>query len=376
MHSLTAWSTEFPLDVERIRESARAYGDEPSHAHLLQLQTAIESPRLELFRRLNMAPGGTSTLVDLRRQLLSTLHDHPQRAGIDADLLHLLRSWFNRGFLVLQRIDWRTPALILERLIQHEAVHQIQGWADLHRRLEADRRCYAFFHPALPDEPLIFIEVALTKGIAASVQPLLDSAAHVANPADADCAVFYSITNCQPGLRGVSFGNFLIKKAVEDLQQEFRRLRTFATLSPVPGFLDWLTASKVGEPRSAELNRWLRRLADDGVLDDMRMSDDLRREVTGLAAYYLLRAKRGSEPLDSVARFHLANGARLERINWRGDTSGAGLRQSLGLSVNYVYRLADVERNHESYAKTGKIVASAEIEGLVRTLGRGETATA
>jgi malonyl-CoA decarboxylase len=208
----------------------------------------VEPPRQELFRRFNMARGGINVLVEMRRRLLPTLGVHPQRADIDVDLIHLFRSWFNRGFLVLQQIDWRTSAVVLERLIHYESVHQIQGWEDLRRRLEADRRCYAFFHPALPDEPLIFIEVALTRGMTASVQPLLDQKAPVIDPGRADCAIFYSITNCQEGLRGVSFGNFLIKQVAEDLGRAFPRLRTFATLSPIPGFRDWLTTGSRQHP--------------------------------------------------------------------------------------------------------------------------------
>ena len=302
-------------------------------------------------------------------------NEHPERSGLDADLAHLLRSWFNRGFLTLQRIDWRTPALVLERLIQYQAVHQIQGWRDLRRRLEADRRCYAFFHPALPDEPLIFIEVALTRRIAANVQPLLDADAPVTDPGRADCAVFYSITNCQSGLRGVSFGNFLIKQAVEDLRCEFRRLRTFATLSPIPGFLEWLMAS-VDERRSTEFREFVRRVVDGVPPADNRASEQRKRELTALCAYYLLRAKRGRHPLDAVARFHLANGARLERLNWMSDTSKAGMDQSLGLTANYVYRPAEVERNHESYAKTGRIVASHDLEKLAQRISDGKTAIA
>jgi malonyl-CoA decarboxylase len=357
---------QFLPDQERARQAAEVYADDPSSISLMQLQMAVESPRQELFRRLNMSPGGTAALVGLRRQLLPTLKEHPERAGIDADLAHLFRSWFNRGFLVLRRIDWRTSALVLERLIQYEAVHQIQGWGDLRRRLESDRRCYAFFHPALPDEPLIFIEVALTKGIPANVQPLLDVDAPIADPDEADCAVFYSITNCQSGLRGVSFGNFLIKQAVEDLRRDFRLLRTFATLSPVPGFVAWLTASTNVPPRSPHLNELLYRLGKGELIADISVAEQLRREILTSCAHYLLHAKRGPEPHDSVARFHLTNGARLERLNWMGDTSETGIRQSLGLTVNYVYRLAEVERNHEAYAKTGKIVTSREIEALAR----------
>jgi malonyl-CoA decarboxylase len=357
---------QFLPDQERARQAAEVYADDPSPISLMQLQMAVESPRQELFRRLNMSPGGTAALVGLRRQFLPTLKDHPERAGIDADFVHLFRSWFNRGFLVLRRIDWRTPALVLERLIQYEAVHQIQGWGDLRRRLESDRRCYAFFHPALPDEPLIFIEVALTKGIPPNVQPLLDVDAPVGDPDEADCAVFYSITNCQSGLRGVSFGNFLIKQAVEDLRRDFRLLRTFATLSPVPGFVAWLTASTNVPPRSPHLNELLYRLGKGELIADISIAEQLRGEILTSCAHYLLHAKRGTEPLDSVARFHLTNGARLERVNWMGDTSETGMRQSLGLTANYVYRVAEVERNHEAYAKTGKIVTSREIEALAR----------
>ena len=366
---------EFSPDAELVRQAAEAYRDAPSQTTLITLQTAVESPRQELFRRFNMVPGGTAALVQMRGQILRTLNEHPERSGLDADLAHLLRSWFNRGFLTLQRIDWRTPALVLERLIQYEAVHQIQGWRDLRRRLEADRRCYAFFHPALPDEPLIFIEVALTRRIAANVQPLLDADAPVSDPGRADCAVFYSITNCQSGLRGVSFGNFLIKQAVEDLRGEFRRLRTFATLSPIPGFQDWLTTS-VGERRATEFREFVRRVVDGVPPTDHRASEQRKRELTALCAYYLLRAKRGRHPLDPVARFHLANGARLERLNWMSDTSKAGMDQSLGLTVNYVYRPAEVERNHESYAKTGRIVASHDLEKLAQRISDGTTAIA
>jgi malonyl-CoA decarboxylase len=243
-------ATKFAADLGTVRAAAEQFQKDESQASLIKLQRAVEPPRQELFRRWNFASGGTVTLVDMRRKLLATLKAHPERAGVDADLLHLFRSWFNRGFLVLQRIDWRTPAVILERLIEYEAVHQIQGWRDLRRRLEADRRCYAFFHPALPDEPLIFIEVALTRGLPGEVQPLIDPASPVSDPGRADTAAFYSITNCQEGLRGVSFGNVLIKQVVDDLGGEFRRLRTFATLSPIPGFRDWLIARDAAGPTS------------------------------------------------------------------------------------------------------------------------------
>jgi malonyl-CoA decarboxylase len=280
-------------------------------------------------------------------------------AGIEADLAHLLGSWFNRGFLTLQRIDWRTSALVLEKLIHYEAVHEIKGWGDLHRRLEADRRCFAFFHPALPDEPIIFIEVALTRGMSERVQPLLDPDSPVVDPVSADSAIFYSITNCQKGLRGVSFGNFLIKQVAEDLGREFPRLKTFATLSPMPGFRNWLaTAAKPAEVEALlALPDWQER--SDAV-------KVLQPALTRLAAYYLQHARHNGEPLDPVARFHLGNGARLERLNWLADTSGQGMARSAGLMVNYVYRLKEVESNHEAYVKEHEVVASARLAALAR----------
>ena len=357
---------EFSPDPEKVGRAGEAYREDPSAANLARLQRVSEPPRQELFRRLNLAADGTRVLLEMRRRLLAELPTHPQWEPIEADLQHLLRSWFNRGFLVLQRIDWHTSAIILEKLIQHEAVHQIQGWRDLRRRLEADRRCYAFFHPALRDEPIIFIEVALTRGISAKVQPLLDPEAPVFDPASADCAVFYSVTNCQEGLRGVPFGNFLIKKVAEDLAKEFPRLRTFATVSPIPGFREWLveTAERAEhQPALMALTAWL---ADPNWPADKRVSAELERELLPLCAYYLLYAKRGKEPVDSVARFHLRNGARLERINWLGDTSPVGMQRSAGLMVNYVYPLHDVEHNHELYIKEYRIAASRQIESLAK----------
>jgi malonyl-CoA decarboxylase len=360
---------EFSPVPTRVEQAASTYTTDPSQANLVRLQRMIEPPRQELFRRFNMAPNATAALVDMRGRLLTTLADHPERVGLDADLVHLFRSWFNRGFLVLQRIDWRTSALVLERLIEYEAVHQIQGWPDLRRRLAADRRCYAFFHPALPDQPLIFIEVALTRGMAAHVQPLLNPEAVVGDPGGADCANFYSITNCQGGLRGVSFGNFLIKQVADDLGKEFPRLRTFATLSPIPGFASWLKSPGNSPARaliSPKLAHLVEQIERGSAPDPVAIGGDLRSSVSTLCAYYLLHAKRGKEPFDPVARFHLANGAHLERLNWMGDTSQTGLRRSLGLTVNYVYRLGHVERNHEAYAKQYRIVASSEFQRLAR----------
>jgi len=359
---------QFSPDPEEVERCAEAYRGEPTQANVIALQHAVEPPRQELFRRLNMAPGGTGVLVDMRGRLLRDLGDKPEWAGIEADLAHLLASWFNRGFLVLQRIDWRTSALVLEKLIQYESVHEIQGWNDLHRRLGADRRCYAFFHPALPDEPLIFIEIALTRGMSASVQPLLAPDSPIVDPETADCAIFYSITSCQTGLRGVSFGNLLIKQVAEDLGREFPRVKTFATLSPIPGFRSWLADAATEHSALLPL---VEQLDAPGWNRDGTRAE-LQRELTRLGAYYLLHAKQGNEALDSVERFHLGNGARLERINWLGDTSSAGLVRSAGMMVNYVYRLGDVDRNHEAYAREHRIVAARRIEALAKEsrLGR------
>jgi malonyl-CoA decarboxylase len=346
--------------AEAVAQAASAYQLDPSPENLTRLQETAEPPRQELFRRLNMAPGGTAALVDMRSELLRGMKAHPQSRVIDFDLMHLLRSWFNRGFLRLERIDWRTSAIVLEKLIQYEAVHAIQGWRDLRRRLEADRRCFAFFHPQLPDEPIIFIEVALTRGMSAHVQPLLDLKSPVALPANADCAMFYSITNCQEGLRGISFGNLLIKQVAEELKREFPHLRRFATLSPIPGLRRWLDQSADKE---------LLKKIEDPAWHLGEIPDSLQAQLTRLCAYYLLHAKHGEEPLDAVARFHLGNGASLERLNWMGDSSEQGMARSAGMMVNYVYWLAEVERNHERYFRERRIVAAPAVEKLAREAG-------
>jgi malonyl-CoA decarboxylase len=300
--------------------------------------------------------------------LLRTLGDHPDRAEIDADLTHLFRSWFNRGFLTLARIDWQTSAVVLERLIQYEAVHQIQGWRDLRRRLESDRRCYAFFHPALPQEPLIFIEVALTRAMTAQVQPLLDPDSPVDDPARATCAIFYSITNCQQGLRGVSFGNVLVKQVVEDLGKEFPRVKTFATLSPIPEFRTWLTerAATAPDSMSPALAALLAKGDDIAAANVAAVPPALRQEMMERCARYLISTDDTLGARDPVARFHLANGARLERLNWMGDSSATGLRRSYGLTVNYVYSLRDLERNHDAYANQLRVASSRAFQQLTR----------
>jgi malonyl-CoA decarboxylase len=366
---------EFSPDPEQVGIAGDAYRKQPTPQNLAQLQRAVEPPRRELFRSLNIASGGTRALVEMRSRVLDKLDRHPEWEPITADLAHLFASWFNRGFLVLRQIDWRTSATILEKLIEYEAVHQIQGWHDLRRRLEADRRCYAFFHPALPDEPIIFIEAALTRTMSDKVQPLLDPDSPVLPAEAASCAMFYSITNCQEGLRGVPFGNFLIKQVVEKLQSEFPRLKKFATVSPVPEFRAWLGEKLTtieGKPGFAHIRKAVAKLEDPKWFTSREVSVELERDLVPLCAYYLVHAKTGRKPVDPVARFHLRNGARLERINWLGDTSPAGMQRSAGLMANYVYRLGDVERNHEVYAREYRVAASHEVEAQARqVMSRG-----
>jgi malonyl-CoA decarboxylase len=320
---------------------------------------------------MNMAPGGTRAILRLREQLLQILPDQPGLREIDTDLHHLLGSWFNPGFLTLARIDWRSPAELLEKLVRYEKVHKMRSLEELKRRLAADRRCFAFFHPALPDEPLIFVQVALVQGIAAEIPPLIAAEAPLSDIGEADTAIFYSISNCQEGLRGVTLGNFLIKGVVESLKAELPELRTFATLSPVPGFGQWLA-----EVRQSGTSGLLNGEARErlGILDradwpaDEGAAAEVRPLVMGLCAHYLLREKRGSRPRDAVARFHLGNGARLERINWLGDPSEKGLRQSHGLLVNYGYDPSRIEANHEAYATTGEVIASGAVKKLLPQL--------
>ena len=357
-------AADFSPSEAALRHAAERYLAQPSAAHLLHLQEAATSPRQELFRRLNQAPEGTATLVDTREHLQRGLANHPDWQVIDADLVHLFNSWFNRGFLTLQRIDWHTPAIVLEKLIEYEAVHEISGWRDLRRRLQGDRRCFAFFHPALPDEPLIFIEVALVKGISSAIQPLIDVDAPVADPEKADTAVFYSITNCQPGLRGVSFGNLLIKQVAQRLGVEFPRIKTFSTLSPIPGFTAWLSSNAKDITQAARSA--IQALSTPGWHQQPALSAAMQKELIPLCAHFLLHAVRDSAPADPVARFHLGNGARAERLNWLADTSARGLKNCAGMMVNYVYHLDQIEDNHELYVREHRVAATHELRRLAR----------
>jgi len=324
-----------------------------------------------LFRRLNLAPGGTAALVRVREQLLDALDHRDDLAIVDKDFVHLFSSWFNRGFLVLRRIDWSTPAAILEKIIRYEAVHEIRDWEDLRRRVDPpDRRCYAFFHPALVDEPLIFVEVALTREIPGAIAPILSDKRDPVEPQRATTAVFYSITNCQRGLAGVTFGHFLIKQVVEEVSRDLPRIANFVTLSPAPNFAAWFNRERINEASLAldeDDREALSALAQADWWKDPTVTAAVREPFLRAAGWYYLRARNGRGlPADSVARFHLGNGARLERLNWLGDTSSRALQQSYGLMVNYLYDLDYIEQNHEAYAQQHAIVAASAVSRLVR----------
>src|SRR5450432_92681 len=358
-------------DREKLAQAIESWRAQPNDDDASDLHFASEPRRQELIRRLNLAPGGTSALVAMRADLLHLMNGHKDLAALDHDVVHLLSSWFNRGFLVLRRIDWSTPANILEQIIRYEAVHEIRDWNDLRRRIDpVDRRCYAFFHPQLADEPLIFVEVALTESIPTAIAPLLAEDRQLIPTDRARTAVFYSISNTQRGLGGISFGNFLIKQVVEELRRELPKLENFVTLSPVPGFMKWLKRPD-DAPVSEEERKLLAHLDEPDWHNNAELTSQLRAVVEPLAAHYFLKARTSKGRLiDSVARFHLGNGARLERIDWLGDLSPKGMRESAGIMVNYLYRLEDIEKNHEAYANQGEIAASSAVKKLLKTEGR------
>ena len=358
---------DFGPDRDKLAKAIEAWRAQGNDADANGLHSASEPRRQELIRRLNRAPGGTGELVEMRSDLLRLLDDNKDLAALDHDVVHLLGSWFNRGFLVLRRIDWSTPANILEQIIRYEAVHEISDWDDLRRRIDpVDRRCYAFFHPALPDAPLIFVEVALTETIPTAIAPLLAVDRRPVPIERARTAVFYSISNTQRGLGGISFGNFLIKQVVEELRRELPKLDNFVTLSPVPGFMPWLKQEE-DVLLSEEDRTLLAHLDDPKWFENEELAAHLRAVLEPLAAYYFLKARNAKgRVIDSVARFHLGNGARLERIDWLGDLSPKGMRESAGIMVNYLYRLDDIEENHEAYANTGEVVASNSVKKLLK----------
>jgi malonyl-CoA decarboxylase len=362
-------ASKFGPDHERLAAAIETWRASPSDVTAAGVHMAAEPRRQELLRRLNLAPGGTVALVRMREQFLDALARRDDLAAVDRDFVHMFSSWFNRGFLVLRKIDWSTPASVLERIIRYEAVHRINGWDDLRRRIDPpDRRCYAFFHPALVDDPLIFVEVALTREIPGAIDPILTMQGEPVESQQTTTAVFYSISNCQRGLTGVSFGNFLIKQVAEEIAREYPKLTRFVTLSPVPGFAAWLRRELAAENSRAI------KPEDRDALSQVETAgwwqadaQPLKEPVLRAAAWYFLNAKtRNGTPVDPVARFHLGNGARLERINWLADTSERGIEQSQGLMVNYLYELADIEKNHEAFAQQRTVVASNAVTRLIR----------
>jgi len=363
---LQVFAGELGVDRPAVLAAATAYQEQDDWRRLQALMRVLEPRRQELLRRLNMVPGGTKAIIKLRERLLSLLAKDSAFLPVDADFLHLLSSWFNRGFLTLQRINWDSPASLLDKIKEYESVHEIADWHDLRRRLETDRRCFAFFHPSLPDEPLIFIEVALRQELTASIQDILDQGSARLPATDATHAIFFSINNCQTGLRGVSFGNFLIKQVVVELQNELPNLRVFATLSPIPGFRKWLAGAiardevDLPEPQLSGLRDLCERKAP-GIEEIEPFKDNL----LALCARYLGTTEIPARERDPVARFHLGNGARLERLNWAGDLSAKGLGQSFGILVNYFYDLASLEENHEAFTNADRLIASSQIAKML-----------
>lgn len=349
---------KFGPDTTKLDQAIENYRADRSSAAIIALHQAAEPRRQELLRRLNHAPNGTAKLVRMRQQLLASKDQSAGYHALDADFTHLFGSWFNRGFLTLRPIDWTTPAYILEKIIKYEAVHEIAGWEELRRRLApADRRCFAFFHPRLADEPLVFVEVALTRSVPRAIGDVLDEGREQINADEATTAVFYSISNCQDGLRGISFGNFLIKQVVEDLRRDLPGLKNFVTLSPVPGFARWLAKAR---PET------LTALDDPNWPDDKKTATEVERVLLPLAArYFLVERTPEGRPVDPVARFHLGNGARLERLNFLGDHSTKAMQQAHGLMVNYLYKLDDIVANHEALAQRGEVIASPAVKSLL-----------
>ena len=339
---------DLDIDPDLLVSLAQKYQETQSPEIFKRLSEASEPRRKELFRRLNHAPGATADLVKMREQLLSLLRENPSYARTDFDFIHLLRSWFNRGFLVLRQITWDTSASILEKIVEYEAVHEIKNLEDLRRRLlPKDRRCFAFFHPSMPDDPLIFVEVALTNGVATSIQKVLSESREEIDLQGANSAIFYSISNCQEGLSGISFGNSLIKQVAQDLSREMPHLKTFVTLSPIPGLTKWIK--------------------DEG-LEKLVEDQGMLKQIT---AHYLVEAKgKNRRPIDPVAKFHLGNGAIIHQINIDADLSEKGLLQSKGVMVNYLYDLSKISQNVELFSKEGDISANTTIKALSRQAER------
>jgi len=367
------WQKRFPDGDWNLRQEAEA-----------KLRKILISPRIRLLSQFNALPDGVKFLVDMRAELLPLARQDPALQFLENDLKQMLASWFDVGFLELKSITWDAPASLLEKLAQYEAVHAVRHWTDIKNRLAADRRCYAFFHHQMPAEPIIYVWVALVKGVADNVQALLDIRhREVQEPTEADTAIFYSISNAQVGLKGISFGDFLIKRVVNALATDFKNLKTFATLSPIPGFCRWLQQQIVSNGVDFLLKPEIKAL--ESVVDEpieqafpamckdqsrwYRQQDKeeaLRGPLMRLCARYLNEAKKGLSATDPVAHFHLSNGASMERINWLSDTSPKGFRQSAGMMINYLYNTSKIEKNHEAYTSEGKIRKSGAFKALLK----------
>ncbi|MEM6761435.1 MAG: malonyl-CoA decarboxylase [Pseudomonadota bacterium] len=365
-------AADYGPDPDRLTEAAAAYVEAPDQTAAKALQKAAEPKRVELFRRLNHVQGGTQALVAMRCELTERVKNHPELWLVDDDMRRLFNAWFNRGFLELRQISWQTSAAILEKIIRYEAVHAINGWDDLRLRIDVpDRRLFAFFHPRLEDEPLIFVEVALTDEVPTAIAPILAPKRDYLDPSKANTAAFYSINNCQDGLRGISFGSFLIKQVASDLAKELPDLKTFVTLSPMPGFAGWLAAEAERSPSAVDegARAILQKLGGAESLEDPSEAKGIEASLLPLAAHYLsvARDKKG-RMADPVARFHLGNGARLEQINFAADLSQNGWAASHGMMVNYRYVLADVEANHEAFVADGRVAATTAVQRLARSV--------
>ncbi len=377
---------EYDVDNEAVEEAISnhrgAVETDDKQMATSHLRDLLEPPRSRLMRQFNGLREGVKFLVDLRAELIHWSRESRELKALDSDVYRLLESWFDVGFLDLQQITWKTPADLLEKLIEYEAVHKIRSWRDLKNRLEEDRRCYAFFHPRMPDEPLIFVEVALVNGISKNVHELLDEKAPAGNPEAADTAIFYSISNCQKGLAGVSFGNFLIKRVVADLKLNLPNLKTFSTLSPIPGFVSWvrkLTEDDDIFRRESAAIEFLQsaELVADHVREQLFPEEGAKRKVKEkanqleqsllkLCTWYLLKEKRGIQAYDRVAHFHLTNGAKIRQINWGADLTTNGIMQSAGMMVNYLYDLPGIDKNHEVYSSKGQVTALAAVKKLLK----------
>jgi malonyl-CoA decarboxylase len=377
---------EFDVDNQKINELIQKFqksGNEKMRIKAeMELSKALIAPRVTLLKQFNSLPNGFKFLIDFRVELLLIRNSDPFLEKLDEDLKDILSSWFDVGLLDLKEITWKSPASLLEKLIHYEAVHEIQSWTDLKNRLDSDRMCFSFFHNKIPDEPLIFLEVALVKEITGNIQKLLDEKATTITPEEADTAIFYSISNTQKGLEGINLGNFLIKRVVNELSDKFKGLKHFVTLSPIPGFREWLdpillkgdasifspAEIKILQPltNSQDAARGLLDLLNSNWHKNLEISKTLKSILMRLCASYLINEKKDEKALDPVANFHLTNGAHIEQLNWLGDTSEKGMKQSAGIMTNYHYKLSEIEKNHELYITESRINAEPDVKKWIK----------